>query len=871
MSTLLMIDGNSMANRAYYGVPRLTNAKGVPTNAVFGFLNTLQSVVERFKPDELFVAFDISKKVFRHERFADYKGTRTGMPEDLLTQMPLIKEALKYMNIETFGLEGYEADDIIGTMSAHNSALGNESIILSGDRDLFQLVGDHVTVCFPKGKGSDMELVTPDSLQEVYGLTPELVIEMKGLMGDKSDNIPGISGVGEKTAKKLLGEYGSVENLYAHVEDFKGKKLYDKLVDGKDDAFLSKELATIKCDVPIDFESLDFAFDQPDVAALTSFYKKLGLTKLLRKLEADFGTTTLGDPAEDQPELPQGAVCENVETARPLISEISGERCVMICEVGEDKIPTRFSWRASEKNYTVVLNDRQEWDRLVDALDPLFDQKKVTVLTDDAKKLAHALLLAGCLTEQVKFDVVLSDYLLQPEGGDHDLARVAESCLGMTIPEGEPEQHFAKLELVEQLYPQMRAKMAESGCLNLYLDVELPLAWILAQMEIIGVRVDTQYLEKLQEEFDERIKTIEKDIEIMAGEPVNPNSPKQLGHILFEVLELPVVKKTKTGYSTSAEVLETLRDNHPIVGRVLDYRQLAKLKSTYVDGLLKLVDQYDRVHTSFNQTVTATGRLSSTAPNLQNIPVRTEEGKRIRRAFIPIEKKNLLISADYSQIELRVLAHLSGDDMLMQAFTNGEDIHRRTASEVFHVPMEEVTADQRRTAKAVNFGIIYGQSDFGLSKELGISRREAQAYIDLYFSRYPLVQTFINDTIANARETGYVTTMLGRRRYIKDINSRNRNLRQFAERTAVNSPIQGTAADIIKLAMLRCDQAIEDHRIDAKMLLQVHDELIFEVSREDALTLSQVVRQCMEEAVKLTVPLKVDLKAGFNWQEMEKI
>ena len=871
MSTLLMIDGNSMANRAYYGVPRLTNAKGVPTNAVFGFLNTLQAVVERFKPDELFVAFDISKKVFRHERFADYRGTRTGMPEDLLTQMPLIKEALKHMNIETSGLEGYEADDIIGTMSVHNSALGNESIILSGDRDLFQLVSDHVTVCFPKSKGADMELVTPEFLQDAYGLTPHMVIEMKGLMGDKSDNIPGISGVGEKTAKKLLDDYGSVENLYAHVEDFKGKKLYDKLMDGKEDAFLSRELATIKCDVPIDFEALDFTYDQPDVVALTSFYKELGLTKLLRKLEAEFGTTTLEDAAPQPTPVLQGEECPDLETAIAHLSAIDSERCVMVCEVGDDKVPVRFSWRANGENRTVALADRMAWDRLVDALDALFEKGKTMVLTDDAKKLAHALLLAGCMTEQVKFDVVLSDYLLQPEGGEHDVHRVGEIYLGKTLPEAEMERIYATLEIIEDVYPIMRSKMAEGGCLNLYLEVELPLAWILAQMEIVGVRVDTLYLEKLQVEFDERIRTIEKDIEIMAGEPINPNSPKQLGHILFEVLELPVVKKTKTGYSTSAEVLETLRDNHPIVGRVLDYRQLAKLKSTYVDGLLKLVDEYDRVHTSFNQTVTATGRLSSTAPNLQNIPVRTEEGKRIRRAFIPIEKKNLLISADYSQIELRVLAHLSGDDMLMQAFLKGEDIHRRTASEVFHVPMEEVTADQRRTAKAVNFGIIYGQTDFGLSKELGISRREAQAYIDLYFSRYPLVQTFINDTIAHAREVGYVTTMLGRRRYIKDINSRNRNLRQFAERTAVNSPIQGTAADIIKLAMLRCDQALEDNHIDAKMLLQVHDELIFEVSREDAMVLSQVVRKCMEEAVKLTVPLKVDFKAGFNWQEMEKI
>ena len=605
---------------------------------------------------------------------------------------------------------------------------------------------------------------------------------MKGLMGDKSDNIPGINGVGEKTAKKLLDDYETVENLYAHLDDLKGKKLYDKLLAGKEDALLSKELATIKRDVPIDFEKLDFSFDAPDVARLTTFYKELGLTKLLRKLEAEFGTTTLEDVAAEAPSY-EGTVCADVDQALALLAAITEERCVLLCEVNDEKLPTRFSWRVGGKNATVQIAARHDWDRIVDVLDKLFEREPFAVYTDDAKKLAHALLLSGSYTEQLRFDVALAAYLLQPEG-EHELERVYEGLLGKSLPEEEPARIFAALEAVEELQPEMNAGLVEIGAAGLYSNVELPLTWILAQMEIVGVKVDVPYLEKLQVEFDERIQAIEKDIEIMAGEPVNPNSPKQLGHILFEVLELPVVKKTKTGYSTSAEVLEALRDSHPIVGRVLDYRQLAKLKSTYVDGLLKLVDAHDRVHTSFNQTVTATGRLSSTAPNLQNIPVRTEEGKRIRRAFIPIEKKNLLISADYSQIELRVLAHLSGDDMLMQSFAKGEDIHRRTASEVFHVPMEEVTAEQRRTAKAVNFGIIYGQTDYGLSRELGISRREAQAYIDLYFSRYPLVQTFIHDTIEQARAQGYVTTMMGRRRYIKDINSRNRNLRQFAERTA---------------------------------------------------------------------------------------
>lgn len=870
MSTLLMIDGNSLANRAFYGVPHLSNAKGVPTNAVYGFLNTLQSVVERFQPDEVFVAFDISKKVFRHEQYADYKGTRTGMPEDLRAQMPLIKEALGHMNIETFGIEGYEADDIIGTMSHHYTEQGHQSIILSGDRDLFQLVSPSVTVCFPKSKGADMEIVTPEFLAEHYEMTPELVIELKGLMGDKSDNIPGIAGVGEKTARKLLGDYGTIEGLYEHLEDLKGKKLYDKLLAGKEDAFMSKALATIKCDVDIDYDAHDFTLGEPDVAALTAFYKELNLTKLLKKLERDYGMTALENLGGEEPAQMQGNVCASVEEAVALLTPLAPSHYVMMVDVDEAKVPVRFSWRAQDKNFTVSLAEG-EWADVVDALQPVLTDDNTFITTDDVKKMTHALLLGGAVTDRVVADVVLADYLLQPEAGDHDLERAAESYLGLTMPEEEETRIFATLEAVERLQNVLRVKMEETGCLALYSEVELPLATILNRMELVGVRVDTEYLKDLQIELDARVAEIEKDIEAMAGESVNPNSPKQLGHILFEVLELPVVKKTKTGYSTSAEVLEQLRDEHPIVGRVLDYRQLAKLKSTYVDGLLKLVDAQGRVHTSFNQTVTATGRLSSTAPNLQNIPVRTEEGKRIRRAFIPIEKQNLLISADYSQIELRVLAHLSGDDTLTQSFLENEDIHRRTASEVFHVPMDEVTSEQRRAAKAVNFGIIYGQTDYGLSKELGISRKEAEAYINLYFSRYPLVETFINDTIEKTRESGYVTTMLGRRRYIKDINSRNRNLRQFAERTAVNSPIQGTAADIIKLAMLRCEQAIRDNGLHATMLLQVHDELIFEVSKEDAMALGQVVHQCMEEAVKLSVPIKVDLKAGFNWREMEDI
>jgi DNA polymerase-1 len=863
MPTMLIIDGNSLANRAFYAITHLSNSKGVPTNAVYGFMNMLTSAVRRFEPDALFVAFDVSKKVFRHERFPDYKGTRSGMPEDLVAQMPLIKEALGYMNVASLGLEGYEADDIIGTMSAHNTDMGLDTIILSGDRDLFQLVGDRVTVCFPKRGVSDMEMITPDTLMDQYGLKPEDVITMKSLMGDKSDNIPGVAGIGEKTARKLLDQYGTLDGIYAHLEDFSGKKMGQKLADGKDDAYMSQWLATINCKVPLDFDSLDFAYDQPDTVKLRDFYNALELKSLADQVAADL--------PEEAPQAPvcQGRVWETVDEAVAALLACDPGQYVFMVDLDKEGEPVRFSWRGPDNN-TVAC--RGEWPRLVNAASELLEDPKTYILTDDIKKTCHALLSAGGVTDRIVWDAALTAYLLDPEGSGYGLDRLSLAYLDRPLPaEDDPARPFACLEAVEALRPLMTMRLKEVGADSLYASLELPLADILAQMELTGVHVDVPYLVRLQNEFNARIAKTEDRIEELAGETFNINSTKQLGHILFEVLGLPPVKKTKTGYSTSAEVLETLKDAHPIVQAILDYRQLAKLKSTYVDGLLKLVDENDKVHTSFNQTITATGRLSSTSPNLQNIPVRTEEGRRIRQAFIPEKRGNLLISADYSQIELRVMAHLSGDAGLIDSFNKGEDIHRRTASEVFHVDMEDVTSAQRRTAKAVNFGIIYGQTDFGLSRELGISRSEAQAYIDLYFSRYPQVQEFIHQTIEAARRDGYVTTMMGRRRYMKDINSRNRNLRLFAERTAVNSPIQGSAADIIKMAMLKCDQAIRDRGLDATMLLQVHDELIFEVASDNAAALVVAVRESMENVMKLAVPLKVDFKAGFNWQDMEKI
>ncbi len=865
MNDFIIIDGHSLAYRAYYGVPALSNSQGVVTNAVYGFLNMIVKLFEEEQPRYVAVAFDAGAKVFRNEQYEAYKANRKPMPDDLRHQIELIREALSLMNIPTVSLDGYEGDDVIGTLTKEASAEGLTSVIVTGDRDTFQLVDDRTSVYYTKRGLSEIDIVDPEHLQNTYDLTPAQVIDLKGLMGDASDNIPGVPGIGIKTAHKFLDKYGSMDELYNHIGDFAGKKMGAKLSEFKEQAYLSRMLATIRRDVPLEIGLESCKCAEPDIEGLRDFYNRLELRTLLNQLEQRYGL------AESADEAPDGKVLEDFAAIEAWSHDLEPGIFSMIVHFDAAyKQIDIIDVRVHEKdNFRLLCGDN--WQEVMALFVPILEHDDTQILTDDAKKLARAFYLAGVDPSSIAWDAELTDYLLMPEERDHSLDAQLVNKWGIVFPDDENEAAFLRLKTLEETQPKIMSQMREQELWHLYTNIELPLSFILAEMELDGVSVNVEYLQELQEEFAERLQIIQDGIYVTAGQEFNLNSPKQLGKVLFEDMGLPVIKKTKTGYSTSAEVLDALKEEHGIVQDILDYRQISKLKSTYVDGLLGLTDAIGKVHTTFNQTLTATGRLSSSEPNLQNIPVRTDEGRRIRQAFVPSGTGQVLISADYSQIELRVLAHMSMDDRLIQSFIDKEDIHRRTASEVFHIPIEDVTSAERRAAKAVNFGIIYGQTDYGLARELGIGRKEAQDYIDRYFERYPGVRAWLDKSIDEAREVGFVKTLFGRRRHIRDIHSKNFNLRSFAERTAVNTPIQGSAADIIKLAMIECDQRLNDEGFTARMILQVHDELIFEAPPEETGYLIQHVRNAMESIVKLNVPLKVDVKVGFNWQEMEDI
>lgn len=855
MDKLIIIDGNSLANRAFYGVPLLTNSKGVYTNAVYGFINMMLGFFKKQEPMYAAVAFDVSKKVFRHEKYADYKGTRKGMPEELAEQMPILKEILRSMNIAILEKEGYEADDIIGTVVKKAEENNIASIILTGDKDSLQLISELTEVYLTKKGISQTQKMDLAALAEEYGLNPAQICDLKGLMGDSSDNIPGVVGVGEKTALKLLREYHDVENLYAHAEEL-GGKLGEKIRAGRESAYMSKELATIHCAVPIEFAWEDLLLKSPEREKLVTLYKELELNNLLKALQAE--------ESQQKKEISGEYLFDSKALADILVKTEINKLGIAFTENSKERT-AKIGLYLNDKAYAM---DIAALDEVIELLSGYLEDEATAIFCDDAKKLYNVRYKYGIEVNNLLYDSELAGYLLEPEK-EHTALKQAEDYLNIEIAENDEGYIFALMEALALLSEIVPQKLAEQELDKLYYELELPLAKVLVRMEHNGVKINREYLNNLNAELTERIAKITDKIYTEAGEEFNLNSPKQLGVILFEKLGMPVIKKTKTGYSTSAEVLEQLKD-YAIVENILAYRQLAKLKSTYVEGLLNLADENDAIHTSFNQTITATGRLSSTEPNLQNIPVKTEEGRRIREAFIAKKKGNLLLACDYSQIELRVLAHVSGDEVLKNSFINAEDIHARTASEVFGVPMSEVTREQRRNAKAVNFGIIYGQSDFGLANELGISRKEAKEYIDNYFARYHTVKDWITGTIEETKKTGFVTTLAHRRRYIRDINSKNFNLRSFAERTAVNTPIQGSAADIIKIAMLDIDKKLREEKLRSQMILQIHDELVFEMTPEEAPHLIALVKKSMENAVKLDVPLAVDVKVGFNLAQMDK-
>ncbi|MGZ9455052.1 DNA polymerase I [Staphylococcus epidermidis] len=874
MNKLVLIDGNSLSFRAFYALPLLSNHAGIHTNAVYGFAMLLEKIIKEEKPNHFLVAFDAGKTTFRHSKYSEYKGGRQKTPPELSEQFPYIRQLLDAYHIKRYELDNYEADDIIGTLSRQADEEDFETIIITGDRDLTQLATDNVTIYYTKKGVTDVDHYTPKFIAEKYnGLVPKQIIDMKGLMGDTSDNIPGVAGVGEKTAIKLLNQFESVEGVYEHIEEVTAKKLKEKLINSKDDALMSKDLATINVHSPIEVSLEDTKLNlQDDTTEKIELFKKLEFKQLL----ADIDTSSTNEEVIDKTfEIEQDFQNVDLNDLNEAVIHFELEGTNYL----KDTI-LKFGFYTNHQHVVINAEDVKDYKHLVQWL----EDKNTTKIVYDAKKTYVSAHRLGINIENIEFDVMLASYIIDPSRSIDDVKSVV-SLYGQNyvkdnitifgkgkkhhIPE-EPilNEHIASVtEAIAAVTPIMKSQLEDYNQVELLKDLELPLARILSEMEEIGIYTDVNDLKEMESEIQKKLDVLISNIHESAGEAFNINSPKQLGVVLFETLQLPVIKKTKTGYSTAVDVLEKLQGEHPIIDDILEYRQLAKLQSTYVEGLQKVISKDHRIHTRFNQTLAQTGRLSSIDPNLQNIPIRLEEGRKIRKAFKPTSKDSVILSADYSQIELRVLAHITQDESLKHAFINGHDIHTATAMKVFNVESDQVDSLMRRQAKAVNFGIVYGISDYGLSQSLGITRKKAKAFIDDYLASFPGVKQYMSDIVKDAKAQGYVETLLYRRRYIPDITSRNFNLRSFAERTAMNTPIQGSAADIIKLAMVKFSEKIKETKYHAKLLLQVHDELIFEIPKSEVEDFSKFVEEIMEQALVLDVPLKVDSNYGATWYD----
>ncbi|MFS2234925.1 DNA polymerase I [Staphylococcus hominis] len=876
MNKLVLIDGNSLSFRAFYALPLLSNKAGIHTNAILGFAKLLEKIIREEQPTHFLVAFDAGKTTFRHSKYSEYKGGRQKTPPELSEQFPYIRQLLDAYHIKHYELENYEADDIIGTLSKEADQNDFETIIVTGDRDLTQLATQNVTIYYTKKGVTDVDHYTPEFIAEKYnGLKPIQIIDMKGLMGDSSDNIPGVAGVGEKTAIKLLNQFDSVEGVYENIDKVSGKKLKEKLELSHEDALMSKELATINRYSPIEVTLNDTKLsDIKDNHEKIELFKKLEFKQLLADI----------DNKASEFEQEQKQVSFDILPIFEYVDFNHLDEAVIHFEIDgsnylKDDI-LKFGFYDKERYIVVDADNIKDYPELIKWLENE-NSKKVVY---DAKKtfvIAHRL---NINIQNIVFDAMLASYIIDPSRTIDDVYSVVTNYHQTYVKEdvsiygkGKKRQvpdteilntHIASItKSIDAVKPLMEKELESHQQMNLLKDLELPLARILSKMEEIGIYTDVNDLQRMQQELQEKLELLVQRIHDAAGEEFNINSPKQLGVVLFETLKLPVIKKTKTGYSTAVDVLEQLQNEHPIINDILEYRQLAKLQSTYVEGLQKVISNDKRIHTRFNQTLAQTGRLSSVDPNLQNIPIRLEEGRKIRKAFKPSSEDSVILSADYSQIELRVLAHITQDDSLKEAFIHGQDIHTATARKVFGVEAEEVTDLMRRQAKAVNFGIVYGISDYGLSQSLNITRKEAKIFIDDYLASFPGVKQYMSDIVKDAKANGYVETLLHRRRYIPDITSRNFNLRGFAERTAMNTPIQGSAADIIKLAMVEFDKQVQHTSYKAKLLLQVHDELIFEVPKSEVEEFSLFVEDIMEHALDLDVPLKVDSNYGPTWYD----
>ena len=876
---IVLIDGHSILNRAFYGLPDLTNSEGLHTNAVYGFLNILFRTLEEEQPQYLVVAFDVHAPTFRHQMYADYKGTRKPMPSELREQVPMLKEVLRAMDIELVEKAGYEADDILGTLAERCEKKGMEVTVVSGDRDILQLASDRIMIRMPKtvrGK-TTIENYHAKEVLERYQVEPKQIIELKALMGDTSDNIPGIPGVGEKTATKLIVEYGSIENAYVHVEEIRSNKAKESLKNNYDLAVMSKKLATIDTQAPVECDLEHAKIRNLYTEEAYEMFRRLDFKNLLGRFDSaavkeqdSLFIRVETDLEEAEALLKQAAVQPAV--GLELLESTAHEILGLAVAWEKDGEPEVCYIPASETVTVGFLKEKPE--ELFAAVE------KVCVM--DIKKLLKN--VKNIRPEQV-FDAGIAAYLLNPLKNTYTYDDLAKEYLQVYLPSTEEIFDTAKLpdlsavsdELagcyagnmayaVYRVREIMEQRLEAEGMSRLYQEIEIPLAFTLADMEDAGIRVEAEELKAYGERLQVRIGELEEKIYQEAGETFNINSPKQLGVILFEKLQLPGGRKTKSGYSTAADVLEKLAPDHPIVSDILEYRQLAKLKSTYADGLSAFIGPDGRIHSTFNQTITATGRISSTEPNLQNIPVRMELGRLIRKVFLPADGC-VFIDADYSQIELRVLAHMSGDEKLIAAYRQAEDIHRITASEVFHVPFDEVTPLQRRNAKAVNFGIVYGISSFGLSQDLSISRKEAQQYIEKYFETYPGIKGFLDGCVEQAKEQGYSVTMFGRRRPVPELKSSNFMQRSFGERVAMNAPIQGTAADIIKIAMIRVNERLKREQLRARLLLQVHDELLIEAPLEEVDQVQRILEEEMTHAADLKVKLEIDMHTGNSWYE----
>lgn len=886
---IMIIDGNSILNRAYYGVGLLSTSDGLHTNAIYGFLNIMYKYIEEENPQYICVAFDLKAPTFRHRQYEGYKAKRKGMPDELSEQVPYMKEVLDAMRIKRLELEGFEADDILGSVSLCAEQRGLEVVIVTGDRDSLQLAGKTTRIKIPRTKAGNTETeeYDYDRIVEEYGIKPHQFIDVKGLMGDSSDNIPGVPGIGEKTALKLIKEYGNLENLYKNIDEITQKRVKENLMTYKEQAFLSRDLSRIERNMPSLCEFEEFKYQEYDSEKLFSIFERLEFNSFIDKF------ALRSSVALDEIDVNIKRV-ENIGELKSIKTKIlmSGKLYFYYLIDREGKFSKKLSSLAfssgdEEVWYVDFAKSINEKEFFLEYKD-VFEDENVKKYSHDVKNFIVYLKQNDIVLKGLAFDTMIAAYILDPSRESYIISDLAREYINLRISSIEemagkgkkavlykdmPAEEVADVigrypHVMTKLKEKFEKLLEENNQKELYYDIELTLISVLADMEYHGFKVNTEELLNFSKELQSKIDSVKTRIFDLAGEKFNINSPKQLGVILFEKLELPIIKKTKTGYSTAAEVLEELKDRHEIIKEILEYRQLVKLNSTYVEGLLGVINENTgKIHSSFNQTVTVTGRISSTEPNLQNIPIKLEMGRKIRKVFVPSDENYILLDADYSQIELRVLAHITNDENMIEAFLNNEDIHTSTASKVFGVSKSEVTPLLRSRAKAVNFGIVYGIGDFSLSKDLGITKKEAGNYIEEYLEKYPKVREYMTNIKKEAREKGFVTTLFNRRRYIPEIKSNNFNIRSFGERVALNTPIQGSAADIIKIAMVNVYKELSKRNLKSKLILQVHDELILEVHKEEINQVKKIVEESMKNAASLKVPLEIDINLGKNWYE----